>query len=99
MHPDSQSVQDFMDVLLAIFAMPGTRGYRGSRVTMLEHMLQTAVLAERAQASDELVTAALLHDTGQFGTDFPVDHVSGRHAEMLDQRIDRHHEEVGAQFL
>jgi phosphonate degradation associated HDIG domain protein len=33
-------------------------------VTQLEHALQTAHLAEQSDASDELVTACLLHDLG-----------------------------------
>jgi predicted HD phosphohydrolase len=35
-----------------------------SVVTQEEHALQTAALAERAGASDMLVTASLLHDVG-----------------------------------
>lgn len=37
----------------------------GFAVDQLQHALQTATLAERAGASDELVVAALLHDAGK----------------------------------
>ena len=36
----------------------------GERVTMLDHSLQCAALAEASGASDEMVAAALLHDIG-----------------------------------
>lgn len=47
-----------------LFAERGSEQYSGEPVTQLEHALQTASQAEREGASDELVTAALLHDLG-----------------------------------
>ena len=47
-----------------IFARRGGEQYTGEPVTHLEHALQAATLAEAEGASDELVTAALLHDLG-----------------------------------
>lgn len=47
-----------------LFRDHGHIAYSGEGVTQLEHALQTAQRAEREQASDELVTAALLHDLG-----------------------------------
>ncbi|MFB3150553.1 MAG: HD domain-containing protein, partial [Alphaproteobacteria bacterium] len=81
-----------------IFARSGARPYRDGGVTMVEHMLQTAALAERA-APAHLVAAALLHDVGHFGTDFPENDRDGRHAAMLGAETDRRHEEVGARLL
>jgi phosphonate degradation associated HDIG domain protein len=54
------SLADIADV----FARKGHEQYTGEPVTQLEHALQTAHLAERAGADDELVTACLLHDLG-----------------------------------
>jgi phosphonate degradation associated HDIG domain protein len=48
----------------ALFAQRGGEQYTGEPVTQLEHALQTAWRAERDEADDELVTAALLHDLG-----------------------------------
>jgi phosphonate degradation associated HDIG domain protein len=48
----------------ALFATRGGERYSGEPVTQLEHALQTALRAEEEGASDELVTAALLHDLG-----------------------------------
>jgi len=47
-----------------LFRDHGHIGYAGEGVTQLEHALQSAQLAERSDASPELVTAALLHDLG-----------------------------------
>lgn len=52
------------DDLQRLFDQRGGEQYTGEPVTQLEHALQTALLAERAKADDELVTAALLHDLG-----------------------------------
>ena len=48
----------------AVFIRRGHEQYSGEPVTQLEHVLQTAWLAEQAGAGDELVTASLLHDLG-----------------------------------
>ena len=47
-----------------IFERRGAESYLGEAVTMSEHMLQGAVLAEQESAPEELVAAALLHDIG-----------------------------------
>ncbi|HLN69345.1 MAG TPA: HD domain-containing protein [Streptosporangiaceae bacterium] len=47
-----------------LFAGPGARDYLGEPVTIGEHMLQAAALAEAAGAEPPLVAAALLHDIG-----------------------------------
>ncbi|MEP7156712.1 MAG: phosphonate degradation HD-domain oxygenase [Betaproteobacteria bacterium] len=51
------------------FSVHGARQYSGEPVTQLEHALQTAWLAEQADADDELVTACLLHDLGHMLND------------------------------
>ena len=52
-----------------LFARHGAAQYSGEPVTQLEHALQTAHLAEQSEASDELVTACLLHDLGHLLND------------------------------
>jgi [1-hydroxy-2-(trimethylamino)ethyl]phosphonate dioxygenase len=49
----------------ALFARHGDESY-GEGVTMLQHALQTAALAQAAGADGSLVVAALLHDVGHF---------------------------------
>lgn len=74
-----------------IFERRGAEDYLGEPVTLSEHMLQGAWLAEQDGAPDELVVAALLHDIGhytsEFGTYTPED------------QEDRHHDEAGAKIL
>lgn len=53
-----------LDEIEALYVRRGGEQYSGEPVTQLEHALQTAALAERAGADDELVTASLLHDLG-----------------------------------
>lgn len=53
-----------------LFAERGGEQYTGEAVTQLEHALQSAQLAEQAEAGDEMVTAALLHDLGHLLHDF-----------------------------
>jgi phosphonate degradation associated HDIG domain protein len=49
----------------ALYARHGGESY-GEGVTMLQHALQTAALAQAEGADDSLVVAALLHDVGHF---------------------------------
>ncbi len=95
----SASNENIIELLSGIFVRAGSRPYQSSAVTMSEHMLQTAALAERAAAPGHLVTAALLHDVGHFGTDFPENDLEGRHTAMLGAETDHRHEEVGARLL
>lgn len=48
----------------ALFESHGACQYSGEPVTQLAHALQTAQLAEQAQAGAALITASLLHDLG-----------------------------------
>lgn len=58
-HLDRSNIVEF---IADIFERRGAESDLGEPVTMSEHMLQGAVLAEREGASEELVAAALLHD-------------------------------------
>jgi phosphonate degradation associated HDIG domain protein len=74
-----------------LFVTRGGRKYSGETVSQLQHALQSARLAERAGASDELVVAALLHDLG---------HMVNDQGETPTLRgIDDRHEYVALPFL
>lgn len=83
--------ETIVDFLADIFERRGAESYLGEPVTMAEHMLQGAWLAEQERAEDVLITAALLHDighyTGEFGTYSP------------DDTEDKHHDDAGAAVL
>ena len=53
----------------ALYRQKGHLAYSGEPVTQLQHALQTASLAEQANASATLVTASLLHDLGHLLAD------------------------------
>ena len=82
---------NIVSFLAEIFEHHGAESYLGEPVTIAEHMLQSARLAERENASDELVAAALLHDIGHYAGEF------GTYSP--DDKEDRHHEDAGAAVL
>ena len=65
--------------------------YIGEKVTMTEHMIQTAMLAEKAKCSSNLICSSLLHDYGHFILKNPDS--------LVNNSIDGKHEEVGYKFL
>ena len=72
--------------ILAIYATHGAGAYFGERVSMTEHMLQSAYAAEQHGAPPQLIAAALLHDYGHFIHELPAD--------AANHGIDTQHEEV-----
>ena len=65
--------------------------YIGEKVTMTEHMIQSAMLAEKNKSSSSLVCASLLHDYGHFILDDPD--------KLVNQKEDGKHEDVAYQYL
>ena len=65
--------------------------YIGEKVTMSEHMIQTAMLAEKTNCSSNLVCSSLLHDYGHFILENPDD--------LVAKDKDGRHEDVGYKFL
>jgi phosphonate degradation associated HDIG domain protein len=81
----------FIDRLEELFLRRGAEAYLGEPVTISQHMLQCAALAQREDASEPLVAAALLHDIG---------HLAGPGGEYRpDDTEDRYHDEGGASVL
>jgi len=72
-----------IDLIADIFERRGAESYLGEAVTMAEHMLQTAALAQAEGAPDVLIAAALLHDIGHYTSEFgeysPEDTLDNRH--------------------
>ena len=65
--------------------------YIGEKVTITEHMVQTAMLAEENNSTESLVCACLLHDFGHFIIEDP-DY-------LVKKSIDGKHENVAFNFL
>ena len=58
---------------------------------MTEHMIQSAMLAEKNKSSSSLVCASLLHDYGHFILDSPD--------KLVKRKEDGKHEDIGYQYL
>jgi predicted HD phosphohydrolase len=65
--------------------------YIGEEVTMSEHMIQTAMLAEETNCSSNLICSSLLHDYGHFILENPDG--------LVDKNKDGKHETIGYEFL
>ena len=65
--------------------------YIGEKVTITEHMIQTAMLAEKNNCSSSLICSSLLHDYGHFILENPDD--------LVNKKKDGKHEDVGYEFL
>ena len=65
--------------------------YIGENVTIAEHMIQSAMIAEKSKSNNNLVCACLLHDYGHFILDNPD--------ELVRKKQDGKHEEIGYEYL
>ncbi|MCQ0092130.1 HD domain-containing protein [Roseovarius sp. M141] len=88
---DQLTSQTIVPFLAGIFERRGGEEYLGEPVTMAQHMLQGAALAEQGAMPERIIVAALLHDIGHFTSEFGTYHPDDTH--------DRHHEEAGARVL
>jgi phosphonate degradation associated HDIG domain protein len=82
---------NIVEFIADIFERRGAESYLGEPVTMSQHMLQGAWLAEQDAAPEELVAAALLHDIGHYTSEF------GTYSP--DDVEDKHHDEAGGEVL
>ncbi len=88
---DQLTSENIVDFIGGIFERRGGEEYLGEPVTMAEHMLQGATIAEQNGQSEEIIVGALLHDIGHFTSEFGTYHP--------DDTEDRHHEDAGAEVL
>lgn len=93
-----------VDALLRLLAEQGSGEYFGEKVTITEHQLQAAHLAELDGASAPLVVAALVHDVGWLlaaASDQPSGRPEplGRHDPPRLHETIGPHEEIGAEWL
>ena len=85
------AAENIVDFIGSIFERRGGEEYLGEPVTMGQHMLQGATLAEQNAEPDEIVVGALLHDIGHFTSEFGTF--------SMDDTEDRYHENAGAALL
>ena len=65
--------------------------YVGEKVTISEHMIQTAMIAEKVKSSNSLICSCLLHDYGHFILENPD--------KLVIKKIDGKHEDIGYEYL
>ena len=65
--------------------------YIGEKITISEHMIQSAMIAENAKSSNSLICSCLLHDYGHFILEDPD--------KLVRKKIDGKHEEIGYEYL
>ena len=65
--------------------------YIGEKLTMSEHMIQSAMLAEKAKCNDNIVCSCLLHDYGHFIIEDPYT--------LVKNNTDGEHEIIGYEYL
>lgn len=82
---------NIVEFIGGIFDRRGDEEYLGEPVTMAEHMLQGATIAEQNGQPEEIIVGALLHDIGHFTSEFGTF--------SMDDTEDRFHEEAGAEVL
>ena len=81
---------DIVDQIIFTFSSDNSL-YIGEDLTMSEHMIQTAMLAEKKQSSNNLICSSLLHDYGHFVINDPT--------KLVEKDIDGKHEIIGANYL
>ena len=65
--------------------------YIGEDLTISEHMIQAAMLAEKNRSSSDLICSSLLHDYGHFVIKDPN--------QLVSDKVDGNHETIGANYL
>lgn len=80
-----------VEYLGGIFDRRGGEEYLGEPVTMAQHMLQGATIAEKQGLDEDIIVAALLHDIGHFTSEFGMF--------TMNDTEDRFHEDAGAEVL
>ena len=91
--PDFTSLDrsNIVAFLQDIFERRGGEEYLGEPVTMAEHMLQGATIAEQNDEPEIIIVSALLHDVGHFTSEFGMF--------SMDDTEDKFHEDAGAEVL
>ena len=65
--------------------------YIGEKLTISEHMIQAAMIAEKAKCQNSLICASLLHDYGHFILEDPD--------ALVKNNLDGNHENIGHEYL
>ena len=81
-----------VELIFGFYEKHGNEDYIGEPVSQLEHMCQSAQLAEGEGFDEEVILAAFFHDLGHLITQGPT-------TEMMGEFGLKRHEQLGADFL
>ena len=81
-----------VELIFGFYEKHGNEDYIGEPVSQLEHMCQSAQLAEGEGFDEEVILAAFFHDLGHLITQGPT-------TEMMGEFGVKRHEQLGADFL
>ncbi len=81
-----------VEIIFGFYEKHGNEDYIGEPVSQLEHMCQSAQLAEGEGYDEEVILAAFFHDLGHLITQGPT-------TEMMGEFGVKRHEQLGADFL
>ncbi|GAA4450012.1 HD domain-containing protein [Nibrella saemangeumensis] len=87
-----QPIEQTITEITGLLQEQGSQDYYGEPVSQLEHMLQCALLAERAGSDNETIIAAFLHDIGHL---LPAESAAG----YMDGYGRSDHEQLGGDWL
>lgn len=90
-HPEERSIEARIEAIFGLYDRHGGADYIGEPVSQLEHMVQSAELAQRAGFPEEVILAAFFHDIGHLCA-------SSGPAQMSGYGVMRH-EQIGAAYL
>ena len=81
-----------VELIFGFYEKHGNEDYIGEPVSQLEHMCQSAQLAEGEGFDEDVILAAFFHDLGHLITQGPT-------TEMMGEFGVKRHEQLGADFL
>lgn len=84
--------EEIADFIIGLYSQFGDDDYIGEPVSQLEHMTQSAMLAEQEGYNEEVILAAFFHDIGHL-----CEHIM--EVDQMDGYGVVDHEKLGAEFL
>lgn len=92
MNSNLLSKDEKLDLIVGLYEKYGKEDYIGEPVSQIEHMCQTASLAEKEGFSEDVILAAFFHDIGHLSSRLPT-------TESMGGLGTKGHEQIGADFL
>lgn len=77
MGKDTKEILKKLDYVFDLYINQGHTEYHGEPVSVLEHSLQTAILAQKSKSKNYVILAAFLHDIGHLLIENDQDSMNG----------------------